>query len=162
MKIIFLLLSAIASLVSCAAIAADYISNDDLKQLLKEKPIWCLDLDTNGTCGSVMHYGLTKGNSIPASEYTLITGITKQGKLRTSFTEVFSEAGMCMSFNEAYANALVTFVSVDDFARITPDDQPFPEQAQNEFNAKMMEPLRAVFGKEYCGRYEISKRDAAG
>lgn len=128
---------------------------------MKEKPIWCRDIDANGTCSSVMHYRLTEGNFIPVSEYMLI-GLAKTGKLKTSFTEVFSEAGLCMTFNEAYAKALATFVATNDFAHITPDDQPFSEKAQIEFNAKMMEPLRSVFGKEYCGRYEISKHDAAG
>ncbi|WP_143002963.1 hypothetical protein [Nitrosospira sp. Nsp1] len=144
-------MSAIASLVSCAAIGADYISNDDLKQLVKEKPIWCRDLDANGTCGSVMHYGLTEGNSIPVSEYMLIVGLAKHGKLRASFTEVFSESGLCMTFNEAYAEALATFVAANDFARITPDDQPFSEKGQIEFNSKIIEPLRPVFGRNIVG-----------
>lgn len=142
--------------------AAAHISNDDLKQLVKEKPIWCLNLDANGTCSSVTHYGLTKGNSIPASEYTLSVGPTIHGKLRTSFTGVFSESGLCMIFDEAYVKALASFVTTNNFARITPDDQAFSEKGQVEFNSKLMEPIHTIFGKEYCGRFEVSKRNAKG
>ncbi|GAB1719354.1 MAG: hypothetical protein NTAFB09_10850 [Nitrosospira sp.] len=158
----FILLGTIATLASCTAIAADYISNDDLKQLVKEKPIWCLNLDANGTCSSVTHYGLTKGNSIPVSEYVLSVSPTIHGKLRTSSTEVFSESGLCMIFNEAYVKGLASFVTTNDFARITPDDQAFSEKGQIEFNSKLMESIRPMFGKEYCGQFEIAKRDASG
>lgn len=54
------------------------------------------------------------------------------------------------------------FVAANDFARITSDDQAFTEEAQNVFNSEMAVQLRPQFGKEYCGRYEISKRNAEG
>lgn len=34
--------------------------------------------------------------------------------------------------------------------------------AQIEFNSKLMESIRPMFGKEYCGQFEIAKRDASG
>jgi hypothetical protein len=79
-------------------------------------------------------------------------------KLKTSSRAEFNKSGLCVTIDEAYANALTAFVAMNDFARITSDDQAFNEQAQSEFNSKMTDQLRPQFGKEYCGRYEISKR----
>lgn len=155
-------LGAIATFVSCSAIAADYISNDNLKQLLKKRPIWCRDLDANGTCSSVMHYGSITGDSIPVSEYMLLSHPSLLMKLKTSSPTKFNKPGLCLTFNEDYANALTTFVTTNNFARITPDDQAFSEKAQSVSNSNLADQLRPQFGKEYCGRYEISKRNAAG
>lgn len=154
-------LGAIAAFVSCSAIA-DYISNDDLKQLLKKRPIWCGDLGTDGTCSSVMHYGSIAGDSIPVSEYTLLSHPSLLMKLKTSSPGRFKKSELCLTFNEAYAKALTGFVTTNDFARITSDDQAFNEKAQDVFNSEMAVQLRPQFGKEYCGRYEVSKRNAEG
>lgn len=151
-----------ATLVSHAVIAADYISNDVLKQLLKERPIWCQDLSVEGTCTSVMHYGSITDDSIPISEYTLLSHPSLLMKLKTSSPGRFTETGLCLTFNEAYAKALTGFVTTNDFARITSDDQVFNEKAQDVFNSEMAVQLRPQFGKEYCGRYEVSKRNAKG
>lgn len=158
MKIHYLL-AAIAAFVSCSAMA-DYISNGDLKQLLKEKPIWCRDLGTDGTCSSVMHYGSIADDSIPVSEYTLLSHPSLLLKLKTVSPAKFNKSGLCVTIDEAYANALTAFVTANDFARITSNDQAFNEKAQSEFSSKMADQLRPQFGKEYCGRYEISKRNA--
>lgn len=116
MKIHYLL-GAIAAFVS-SSVMAEYISNDDLKQLLKEKPIWCRDLGTDGTCSSVMHYGSIAGNSIPVSEYTLLSHPGLLMKLKTSSPAKFNKSGLCVTIDKAYANALTAFVTVNDFARI--------------------------------------------
>lgn len=154
-------LGVIAAFVSCSAMA-DYISNDDLKQLLKKRPIWCRDLGTDGTCSSVLHYGSIAGDSIPVSEYMLLSHPRLLTKLRTSSPAKFNKAGLCLTFNEAYANGLTNFVTTNDFSRITPDDQAFNEKAQSVSNSIMADQLRPQFGKEYCGRYEISKHNAEG
>jgi hypothetical protein len=161
MKPLFLL-GGIGILVSCSAIAGDYISNDGLKQLLKKRPIWCRDLDASGTCSSVMHYGLIEGDTIPVSEYTLLSHPSLLVKLKTSSQAKFNKSGLCLTFNEAYANGLANFVTTNDFARITSEDQVSNEKAQSEFKSKMIDQLRPQFGKEYCGRYEISKRNTEG
>jgi hypothetical protein len=131
------LLGGIATLVSYAAIAADYISTDDLKQLLKDRPIWCQDLSAEGTRTSVIHYGLITGDSIPISEYTLLSHPSLLMKLKTSSPGRFNKTGLCLTFNEAYAKALTGFVTTNDFARITSDDQAFNEKAQDVFNSEM-------------------------
>jgi hypothetical protein len=143
-------------------IAADYISTDDLKQLLKDRPIWCQDLNAEGTCTSVIYYGSITGDSISISEHTLLSHPNLLIKLTTSSPGRFNKTGLCLTFNEAYAKALTGFVTTNDFARITPDDQAFNEKAQDVFNSEMAVQLRPQFGKEYCGRYEVSKRNTQG
>lgn len=87
------LLGAVATLVAHTAIAADYISTDDLKQLLKDRPIWCHDLSAEGTCTSVMHYGSVTGDSIPISEYTLLSHPNLLMKLKTSSPGILKNPG---------------------------------------------------------------------
>jgi hypothetical protein len=83
-------------------------------------------------------------------------------KLKTSSPAKFTKSGLCVTIDEAYAKALAAFVTTNDFARITSDDQVFSGKAQSEFSSKMANQLRPQFGKEYCGRYEIVKRNAEG
>ena len=101
-------LATIAAFASCSAMA-EYVPNDDLKQLLKEKPIWCRDLGTDGTCSSVMHYGSIAGNSIPVSEYTLLSHPSLLMKLKTSSLARFNKSGLCVTIDESLYQCLDCF-----------------------------------------------------
>lgn len=158
MKIFIILLSVIATLVPYAAIAEEYISNDELKQLLKESPIWCRDLDSDG-CNTVTHYGPIKADATSLDNYALLSNIIK---LKTSGISKFTKSGFCFTFNEAYTKSITTFITPNNFPRITDDDKQLPREAQAEFNSKMVEQLGSMFGKEYCARYEVTKYNTSG